>query len=388
MRSMFAVVLLVSGCANDSILVDPNDDPADDPIIEPMVPADPADPTVEPRIHAKVCEYRAYPSVKYDSLDVDLAVTATPTGATIFNVARRGGAIRAVQLDGRGNLVGDRAGTIVSDDRAYTAVSASYLDERLVTAGLVGGDDEAVFSMHRFDFGQRIELERTRASLLPESAMLPAQGDRIAAFADEANIHGIRFGADWGVSDLKSFGRSDLESLSSAQFLGDAALTWSTADTCHVQQLSGGTERHAVEREFACQAGRMAIDPKFNTGKLVFESNGSILIAGVTVMGQGQSRVRLGDAQVIADQAYSPRISWDGERYWIAYLDPRGYPLVGFLEADGNLRKLGIQTLPMDQAFELTTVAGQVWLYQIDRLGLTGAHLCTEEVAPPPTPRG
>ncbi len=386
MRPIYALVLVVGACGDNLNDADGGPDLVDG---VGAVAADNGtgnDPGVDPgtqvahggaRYTAELCSVVNYPQYRHDGLDVDLAVSPANNGGTaFFSVSRFGGPIRGFATDGRGTAVSDKTGTVLRSDDQFRAISASYIDGRVITTAL--GDGGTYVDMHRGDLGARIPLAHAAGTLISDLAMQPSMGTRAVAVADEGGISALAFKSDWTTDLARSVARAKPESMTSANFGTEGVVAYAEGNRCHLQRLSGGE----MVRAFGCEGSRLAIEQKLGQGHLVFEQDGTIMISNVWT---GHS-VELSLPTKLVESGFAPRIVWDGTRYWVSYLDPHGYPVVGFLEQDGHLRTHGIGGLsPLDDAYELVLVNGQVWLYAVDRLGLSGVHLCALPVPTDPS---
>jgi hypothetical protein len=82
--------------------------------------------------------------------------------------------------------------------------------------------------------------------------------------------------------------------------------------------------------------------------------------------------------KLIAANGVSPRIVFDGERYWVSYLGERGDVVVGYLDETDNLVSTAIEGVrPASGAYELALVNGSVWVYAYDgETGFGATRLC------------
>ena len=74
---------------------------------------------------------------------------------------------------------------------------------------------------------------------------------------------------------------------------------------------------------------------------------------------------------------------FDGDRYWISYLNARGEVTVGYLDDDRHIVSMGLTGVqPMAQAYDLAVIDGAVWVYALDGIsGYTGTQMCLERDA-------
>jgi hypothetical protein len=381
MRPIFASVLLLGACAIDARPDEIDLPDQDDPVVDE--PTDPPPTTgVEARYVADLCGIQS--SVDFrPGLDVKLAVSGTPQGTAVFAVPRFGGKVMGLTFDRRGNVVGRPEGHEVLVGE-YNAVSASFIDERLITSAITNSG-EISYDMHSFNLDQHVQIGTAFGDLIADQAMLPTAEGRVTAYRVGESINALPFGMDWRQSQESSVAVAKPDTLGAARMVNDAVVVWSGYDTCTVQRL-GGVGADGVEtRNFGCTNARVALHEKFLDGQIVFERDGQIMRVPVSV----DASVRTGEPVLLANEGYAPRIVRDETRYWVSYLDTRGFPVVGFLDENLQLQTIALDGLrPMDEAMELTVVDGQVWMYTVDRFGLIGAHVCAVATVPATPPRG
>jgi hypothetical protein len=365
----FHVIVLVSGCAMDA-------GPAPEPGIgDEMTGMDDLGEVGEdPSVHLvpAVCDVRAWPSVALDSKDTDLAVVPTLGGATIFGVAKQGGAVRGFRIDNRGDLVGDPAGTLVRDDRAFTGVTASLTAERLLVAGIT--EDKVALDIVREDLGARHELGDLEGTLVSDQPVLSMRNSPVALVGGQLGMTVNGFtGAQWEPADPVQVTKSAITSMTATRYLDDVMIAWST-DTheCHLRRFG------ALEESFrytGCEAARIAANPASATGTLVYEDDGNVLRSSIRVGVNGELTNRL----PVAELASSPRVVFDGVRTWISYLDTHGDVVVGFLDRNDNLISRALEgTRPGREGYELAVFADSVWVVAAGELGYGAQRLCVK----------
>lgn len=381
MRPILASVLLLGACAIDARPDEIDLPDQDDPVVEEPTEPPPSGP-IAARYAPDLCGVQS--SVDFrPGLDVKLAVSATPQGTAVFAVPRFGGKVVGVTFDRRGNVVGQPAGSEVLVGE-YNAVSASFIDERLITSAITNSG-EISYDMHSFNLDQHVQIGTAFGDLIADQAMLPSAEGRVAAYRVGESINSMPFGMDWRQSQESSVAIAKPDTLGAARLVNDAAVVWSGYDTCTVQMLGGVGADGVDTRRFACTNARIAIDQKFLDGQIVFERDGQIMRVPVSV----DTSVRTGEPVLLAIEGYAPRIVRDETRYWVSYLDTRGFPVVGFLDENLQLQTIALDALrPMDEAMDLSVIDGQVWLHTVDRLGLVGAHVCAVATVPSTPPRG
>ena len=82
---------------------------------------------------------------------------------------------------------------------------------------------------------------------------------------------------------------------------------------------------------------------------------------------------------MLAPNATSPRIVFDGIRNWTSYLDASGAVVVGYQDTNGVLRSTQLATTPRHDAYELAIVDYEPWIVALDASGLVATRLCTPE---------
>ena len=84
-----------------------------------------------------------------------------------------------------------------------------------------------------------------------------------------------------------------------------------------------------------------------------------------------------GDAPVLRANATSPRTVFDGQRFWISYIDERGDVVAGFL--DGNRKPVTMAlngVHPSREGYELAIVNGAPTIFALDDTGYSAYGLC------------
>ena len=74
----------------------------------------------------------------------------------------------------------------------------------------------------------------------------------------------------------------------------------------------------------------------------------------------------------------SPRIAFDGQRYWMTYIDARGGVAVGYLSEDfGTLVSLALEDVtPSADAYDLKIVNGQPMVFSASSRGYAAHTIC------------
>jgi hypothetical protein len=99
------------------------------------------------------------------------------------------------------------------------------------------------------------------------------------------------------------------------------------------------------------------------------------------------SQIRIGgeseiaNTQLFLENARSPKIVFDGSRYWVSYINARQDVVVGYLATDGSLVSMALEgTQPMGEGYELAVINGGVWVFAVDGAGAGAQRLCLKPV--------
>jgi len=364
MRVFWSMVMLCGACG-DNLLVDPEQETP--PTEEPT--------SVVPHFVPDVCSARSWPSIAYPDRDVDLTVVSTATGAAIFTVERAGGALRGFAIDASGKLETKEAGNTLRDDHIFTSVSAAYIDERLVTAA-VTDEGSVTFDMIRPDLGATFNLSTARGTMVADLPITNVREQKLATVADATDgITGIRFDAAWQTMGTEVLAAKPPRSITATRYREEAMVVWSTDTTCHLTRVAA--QRSSV-RNFPCVDSRIAVDPDTREGFMVYpEGDGKIMISQIRVGGESE----IANTRLFLEHATSPKIVFDGSRFWISYIDARQDVIVGYLDDDGILVSTALEgTQPMGDGYELALINGAVWVFAVDGAGANAQRMCLKPV--------
>ncbi len=362
MRSFFAISLaLVAGCGDN--LSGPQGLP-DEAAPEDGVQA--GDPTF--RVSPEICGARSWDQIAVDAKDSELRAVGTDRGVDVFMVARGGSMLRGFQLDGHGLVIGDPQGQKIRSDALFTGLSAARVDDRLVV-GLVSGT-QTTLNVIRDDLGDYRELAVVDSTLIGDSTMMHSLHARVAATGGASGMLMTMFDANWTAMETRSVARSVPVSMTSAPYGGDAIVAWSTTNECHLQRVASGVESM---RPYPCLDSRLAVDYASGGGWMVYEAGEGLMLGRISVGNHNQ----IANQIELVRNGRAPRIAFDGQRYWVSYLDARNDVVVGFLDDNGALDWTWIDgTQPADGAYDLAVIAGVPWVYAMDGRGVSATRLC------------
>ena len=363
MRSFIAMGLaLVAGCGDNLSAGDDPLNPSEDFSVDTGMPE------MTERFSPQICGAETLESVRYDAKDSIVRAIPTKTGAAVFMVPSGGGMLRGFQVDGRGTLMGNPEGQKIRSNATFTDVSAAYLDERMVVAAVVGAQTSVMAI--RDDLQDYRELARVDGALMGTAAMMRIHNTRVSATGGPSGMLMSTFDANWAAMGTEVVARSVPVSMTSTAYSNDAMISWSTPNECHVQRVGAGIESM---RPFPCLNARVAASYAAHAGWLVYERDGSIMLARITVDAPNQ----LGTEQQLVRFGTAPRIAFDGTRYWVSYVDVRGDLVVGLLDSSGALVGVAVEgTQPRGSAYDLVIAGGNAWLYAIDGNGVGATKLC------------
>ena len=365
MRPVLPILLLCAACGDNLIVESEEEGP----------PVEEFPETERVAFAPDVCAVRAWPSMSFADRDVDLTVVPTVNGgAAVFTVDRAGGPLRGFAIDGRGELLTKEEGNTIRDDLAFTAVSAAYIDERLITAA-VADDGSIAIDMIRPDLGAHHNLIMARGTLIADLPIAHARDARLVTVGDTNGLTAIRFNNAWQTNGTQPIGNVNALSMTSTRYRDDTMIAWSTDSTCTLSRVAAEvTSTH----DFACIGGRLAMNVPEHTGYIVYEEGGDKLsISQITITDQN----KITNQRVLVDGARSPKILFDGSRYWVSYINIRQDVVVGYVGPDGSLVSMALEgTQPYGEGYELALVNGGVWVFSVDGAGVNAQRLCLKPV--------
>jgi hypothetical protein len=319
---------------------------------------------------ADVCDQRTW-DITPDAKNIDLKVVRTSTGASVLMVPKDGGAVRGFRVDQRGDLF-DRDVVTLRDDRNYTSLSASIAADRLVLASLV--DDKVTLDIVRDDLGALHNLG-SLGPLVTDSAVITARDTQIALVGGPDGVVANGFtGGLWTSTDPVAVTKAPVVSITATPFLSDTILAWSTTTKeCHLQRFAGKQES---VRSFGCDDARIAMDAASLRGQLVFVENGNVFRSDIIIGGESE----LASKVQIAEAGSSPRVAFDGSKFWISYINAHGDVVVGFLDG-GRLASRALEgTRPDAEAYDLSVFADGPWIVSgNDASTMSALRICARE---------
>ena len=250
-------------------------------------------------------------------------------------------------------------------------MSASQIDGRLVaTAADIGA---VRLSLLDDRLGNPREIAKLPLGFIADPAVFMADGARFVPIANDTGLVLHQFDAAWQpISSQQVATTSEpATGMTATQFGQTTLAVWSTQNTCNLMMLSTLSPNLGSQIAVPCAAPRIAAEAANGTATLVFEGGNAVRLMHIshTQMGGGSAMVRPG--------ATSPRVVFDGQRYWVSYLDVRGDVIVGFVDGDGQVVSMSLAgPQPQHGAYELAMVDNAPWVFSLDATGYTAHRMC------------
>lgn len=364
MRPLLPIVLLCGACG-DNLIVDPSEE------------GPPHEPTFEEAqvlFAPDVCSVRSWSTLAFPDRDVDLSVVPTPTGAAVFTVERAGGPLRGFTLDGRGEIDSKLQGSVIRDDQPFTAVSAAFIDERLITAA-AGVSGMIEIDMIRPDLGAHASLSSVRGTLVADAPMTHARADRFATIGDANGLTGIRFDTAWQTAGTEPLATTKVQSMTATRYLEDTIVAWSSDSQCSMTRVSA---QRTSTRNFPCLNSHIAVSGSTRRGYMVYEEGADkVMISEIRIGGESE----IANTRLLVDGARAPKIVYDGVRFWVSYINARQDVVIGYMDTQNNLVSMALEgTQPFGDGYELAFVSGAVWVFSVDGAGAGAHRLCLRPV--------
>jgi hypothetical protein len=368
MRLFCAMLALGSGCAfGDDNTVDPFEPDLDLPDMDNMGELGEPQPS---NLVAGVCDQKTW-DLFPDTKHLDVAVVATGAGATVFGVPKDGGAVRGFRVDQRGDAF-DRDMIEIRGDRNYTSVSASVAAGRLVVSSVVG--DKVALDIVRDDLGAIHQLGDVSGELI--TPVTTSRDQQVAVVGGPFGVVANGFtGALWESAGQTELSKSAINSLTATKYFEDVVFAYSTdIKECHLTQFAS---RKSAMMKNGCDNARIAMNEAHERGFVVFEEAGDVFRAQLLMHTDAVFQPK----QRVAETASSPRVVFDGTYHWVSYINLHGDLVVGFIDAQGNLRSRALEgTRPSHpDAYDLAVFGNGVWVVDVDTDGFGAQRMCVVE---------
>ena len=319
--------------------------------------------TTAPRWVPEVCGVQTWPGAM--TANVAMAVVASGSGAAIFTVDKLGGPLIGYAIDARGKMT--TAGTKLTADGGFTAVSASSVDGRYVVATVAG--DTTLVNLITQDFAQVQQVGKLEGSLVAARPIVSARDQRLGVTAGATGVQLASFDGAWMQSTTTKLAGPAI-GMDAISFGQDALVAWSTDSGCMVQEVAFTKTATGLT---SCRSPRLAAGYG-NRAELAYVGAGGVQVGDLYMSGA----TAIASTHAIGHDSTSPRIAFDGQRYWMTYIDARGDVVVGYLTADNSsLISMALEDVsPQADAYELTIVDGQPMVFSADANGYAAHAIC------------
>ncbi len=334
-----------------------------DPVVPdaPVVPDDGDD--AARRLVPQVCGTQAYSAIQLQQV-TDLSIASTPGGAAVFAVSASGDLVGfLVNRDGslNGGLALMRSGPFASS-------GATYIDDTLIAVAV--SSSSTYIQLVAPDLSQNREIANLSSyDHASKQAVLHAGSDRIAPVSCEV-LTVSPFDASWTLmTSPLSVATSEATAMTTVQLGSEALVAVSTASACRVEVIADSATSNGSSQPSPCPSPRLANDGS-TVSRLMFEASDGVHVANV------DGRQLAATSRLVVAGATSPRILFDGQRYWTSYLDQTGAIAVGVDDGPLLMTTQVSGVTPAHDAYELALIQGSPWVFAVDSAGVSAHKLC------------
>jgi hypothetical protein len=303
------------------------------------------------------------------SAGVDVSIVPRPSGAQVLAVPLSGGAMSGYVLDKQMDM--QTVNASLSIDDVFTSVSASEVRGQLVSTAR----DESSLQVHLIadDMSKAVNIAKLPPGFIAKPAFQRSDFVDFIPVADAQGLRLERFNSNWENSTVRAATTDFATGLTAAPMGHSTVAAWATKGECYMMTLFTPQPGPIDSLPEACTSPHLAIDSGTQRGQLVYEGPDGIRTIST-------SHVRFdGPSQLLRKEGTSPRVLWDGARFWISYIDRRGDIVIGYLDGgdSGHYNSTAIVgPRPGSHAYELTLIGGHVWVVSFDDAGYTATRLC------------
>jgi hypothetical protein len=300
--------------------------------------------------------------------DDDLSIAVTPTGVAVFSAPASGGDLHGAMFDHAQHLVTNA--TVRTGP--YTASAAAYVDGELIAA--VVSSSRVLVNFVPDTVDAFTEIANVDGIMVGKQALMHASADRMTPTACSAGLTINPFSAAWAATPSQLAVVTDLSTgIGATPIDGQAQVVWSTmGGECHVERVMDNATGIGSKQQWPCRAPRVAYNAASGQSTMLFEETDGVRLASIS------SDMISSTSVVVVPGATSPRILDDGTRTWVAYLAASGNLEVGAFNGDGSITTVDTGVAPGHDAFELTTVDGELWAYAIANGHYDATHVCLQ----------
>jgi hypothetical protein len=304
----------------------------------------------------------------------DVSVASRPLGgATVLGTPLAGGRLIGMQLNHRMGIDPGDLTKVPIANAEFTNATISYVQNNPVTVALADG--AAYIHMLDDDLQNPQFITRVPANVISEPTFINAGNDLIMTVGADDGLWMYRFQDSLEPIDSKLLVKSDpVLGVSSLQ-LGDYQMTaFTTANECHLLASTAyESGAHAIVQQ-PCANPRLSVDASTGDANLLFDSRDGVRMMPIHITMFG------GDAPVLRRHTSSPRTVFDGERFWISYIDERGDIVAGFLDANRHPVTMALEgARPTAEGYDLAIIEGAPTIFALDDTGYSAYRLCVAQ---------
>lgn len=366
MGRFLALALVLAGCGDNL----PTDVVGPDNTVPGTEVGTEGTGTTAARVVPTVCGSSSWDSA-ITTTTMDLAVLGQKEGATLLTVPRDGGALSGFVLDTRMRMM---AGEQKIDIKVpLSQISVSQLSGRIAATGIADGS--MYLHVLDTDLSNPQFVTKMPANVIAKPALYQdVADDMVMPVGTDQGLAYYRFADSGEPLDTKLIVPSKpVRSMAVAQMGVSIFSAWSTDSECYMMQSATYSAGHTSYQTVACQNPSLAVNSATGEGMMAFES-----AEGVRVMFTNGQQFG-GDAVLLRPETSAPRMLFDGQRFWISYLDTRGDVIVGFFDQNRHLTTMSLGgPKPYTSAYRMEMVEGSPWVFAFDDTGYTGNRMCLD----------
>ena len=319
-------------------------------------------PTVDARYIPTVCGVRSWDATF--AADVNASIAPGDEGASLL--ALSSGTLFGYVIDPRMNVT---SSTKIDLGGTYSSVTASFVGGRVATTSI----NSSTVDLHQLD--ENLANPQFITSLagthLAQPAFYTAGSDILMPVVTDDALWLHRFYDSLEPIDsvrVMPVPKAP-RSLAAAELGGRLLTAFSTDYDCYLTLTDAAGSGPTQMLTAACEHPRVAVSGA--VGTMLFDS-----VDGVRLMSINGDQLG-GDAYVIRPATHTPRIVFDGTRFWVSYIDMRGDVIIGFL--DGTRYPVTMSLAgpkPGTNAYDLVMIDGAPWVITLTTDGYSAHQMC------------
>jgi len=352
MGRFLALVSVLVACG-DNLTVEDVQDPDFD---------GPAKPGIEARYVPAVCGVRTWDA----SFAADVSVSVAPGTEGASMVALSSGTLYGFVIDPRMDIA---SSTKIDLGATYSSVTASFVGGRVATTSI----DTSTVYVHQLDdaLANPQYITSLPGTHLAKPAFYAVGNEFVMPVVTDEGLWLHRF---YDSLEPIDFARvmpvaKPPRALSATEMAGKLLTAFSTDGDCYLALTDATGAGPTKQIASACENPRLAAHG--DLGIMLFDS-----VDGVRLMRLDGAQFG-GDALVVRSPTHTPRIVFDGTRFWVSYIDVRGQVVVGFLDENLHPNTLALpDPSPATDGYELVMIDGAPWVITLTTNGYAAHQMC------------